>query len=697
MDYLNHLSFGFTRKLPVVLQTEIAECGLACLVSILRYHGFYTNLRTLRQKYALSLKGANMADIVRFGDDMNLTSRALRLELDELGNLRLPCILHWDLNHFVVLKSVAAEHIVVMDPATGLRKVKMAEVSRKFTGVALEIWPNTQFEEKSNEQQIKILSMLKGITGLRRSLVQLLLLAVAMEVFALVSPFFMQWVIDHVVVTADRNLLVTLALGFGLLILVQQAVSLLQSWVGMYFATTLSMQWKSNIFKRLLDLPTDYFTKRHLGDVVSRFGAADSIQNTLTSTFFVLVLNSLMAVFTLTLMLVYSPKLTAVVLVTLLIYILIRWAAYYPLRRATEENIVHAAKQSTYFMETIRGVQTVKQFGKSTQRHGTWMGLFADTVNTGLTVQKLGIWFGFANTLLFGAANILIVYLGALDILDGLFTVGVFMAFLAYKNQFESRIGSLINQFVQVKMLSLHGERLADIVLTETESEHTPDTGIPNLEGDIEVRLENVSFRYAENEPYVLQNVNLTVKPGESLALVGRSGCGKSTLLDILCGNLKPESGKVLINGHDIYRLPPRFIRSLSAVVRQNDVLFAGSIADNISFFDEMSNREEIERCARMAMIHDEISAMPMGYETLIGDMGSALSGGQKQRIVLARALYQNPKILFLDEATSHLDIANEKAVNAYLKNLPLTKIMAAHRKETVESADRVFDLAAAA
>lgn len=271
------------------------------------------------------------------------------------------------------------------------------------------------------------------------------------------------------------------------------------------------------------------------------------------------------------------------------------------------------------------------------------------------------------------------------------------MAFLAYKNQFESRIGSLINQFVQVKMLSLHGERLADIVLTETESEHTPDTGIPNLEGGIEIRLENVSFRYAENEPYVLKDVNLTVKQGESLALVGRSGCGKSTLLDILCGNLKPESGRVLVNGHDIYRLPPRFIRSLGALVRQNDVLFAGSIADNIGFFDETPNWEKIERCARMAMIHDEISAMPMGYETLIGDMGSALSGGQKQRIVLARALYQNPKILFLDEATSHLDIVNEKAVNTYLKSLPLTKIMAAHRKETVESADRVFDLTAAA
>ncbi|MRN38115.1 hypothetical protein CRG49_005335 [Neisseria sp. N95_16] len=388
MNPLDNLSFGFSRKLPVVLQTEIAECGLACLVSVLRYHGFYTDLRTLRQKYTLSLKGANMADIVRFGDDMNLTSRALRLELDELANLRLPCILHWDLNHFVVLKSVSADHITVMDPATGLRKVKMAEVSRKFTGVALEMWPNTQFEEKKEEQRVKILPMLKGITGLRRSLVQLLLLAAAMEVFALVSPFFMQWVIDHVIVTADRNLLVTLTLGFGMLMLVQQAVSLLQSWVGMHFATTLSMQWKSNIFKRLLDLPTDYFTKRHLGDVVSRFGAADSIQSTLTSTFFVLILNSLMAVFTFTLMLVYSPKLTAVVLVTLLIYILIRWVAYYPLRRATEENIVHAAKQSTYFMETIRGVQTVKQFGKSTQRHGTWMLTFAFQVQRSNAIGK---------------------------------------------------------------------------------------------------------------------------------------------------------------------------------------------------------------------------------------------------------------------------------------------------------------------
>lgn len=461
----------------------------------------------------------------------------------------------------------------------------------------------------------------------------------------------------------------------------------------MYFATMLNVQWKANIFRRLMDLPSVYFAKRHLGDVVSRFGSVDSIQGTLTATFFVLVLNSLMAVLTLGLMLLYSPLLTAIVLLTLSIYIAIRWAAYYPLRRATEENIIHAAKQSSYFMETVRGIRTIKLFGKNAQRHSTWMSLFVDTVNTGLTVQKLSALFGFANGLLFGSANILIVYWGAVSVLDGVFTVGVLMAFMAYKSQFESRVGSLIDQFVQVKMLGLHAERLADIVLEETEHDAYPILK-PNEEKDnFDIRVENVSFRYAENEPYVLENVSLLVKQGETVALAGTSGCGKSTLIQILTGSLKPESGRVLLGSQDIYNQPPAFIRSYSATVMQDDVLFAGSIAENISFFDDTPDTAKIERCAHMANIHHEIMEMPMMYETLIGDMGSALSGGQKQRIILARALYREPKILFLDEASSHLDIDNERIINKHLKKMNITKIMVAHRQETLTSADRVVYL----
>ncbi|MDO5639406.1 MAG: peptidase domain-containing ABC transporter [Neisseria sp.] len=693
MDYLSRLSFGFGKKLPVVLQTEVAECGLACLASILSYHGHHTDLRTLRQKYPLSLKGANLAHIVHFANGMNLTSRALRLELHELANLKLPCILHWDLNHFVVLQAVGKDAATIMDPAVGLRKVRLEEVSRKFTGVALELWPNTHFEEKEEKQKIKVLPLLKGVSGIKRSLVQVLALAGALEVFALVSPFFMQWVIDHVIVTADRNLLTTLVLGFGLLMIVQQLISLLQSWVGMHLATTLNIQWKANVFKRLLSLPSDFFQKRHLGDIVSRFGSIDSIQGTLTSTFFVVILNGVMAVFTFALMFLYSPQLSIIVLVTLGLYILIRWLAYYPLRNATEENIIHAAKQSSYFMETVRGIHTVKLFRKNEQRHGAWMSLFVDTVNTGLTTQKLSVLFGFANKLLFCIEGVLIIYLGALNILDGLFTVGVLMAFLAYKSQFEGRVGALVDQYVQIKMLGLHAERLADITLMENESDRSEEAYMPECGEEIEIVVENVAFRYAESEPWVLQGVNLNIRQGESVALVGSSGCGKSTLMHILIGNLKPESGKVSVNGHDIHKLHPDFIRSLSGTVTQDDVLFSGSISENISFFDETPDPHQVEQCARMAMIHEEISKMPMGYETLIGDMGSALSGGQKQRIILARALYRKPKILFLDEATSHLDTANEKAVNDNLKALNVCKIMVAHRKETIDSADRVVNL----
>lgn len=691
--YLSRLSFSFSRRLPVILQTEAAECGLACLVSVLGFHGFYTDLRHLRARFSLSLKGATLADLVRFANSMNLTARAVRLDLDELVNLRLPCILHWDLNHFVVLHEVHRNHIVIMNPASGWQKVRMEEVSRCFTGVALELFPNTQFEEKHETRKIRVLPMLRGVVGLKRSLFQLLLLATVLQVFALASPFFMQWVIDHAIVSADRDLLLTLALGFGLLMIVQQLVSLLQTWAGMYLSTSLNIQWKANVFSHLMDLPISYFAKRHLGDVVSRFGSVDSIQSTLTSTFFVLVINSILAVFTLGLMYLYSPSLMAVVLVVLLIYIGIRWVAYYPLRHATEENIVHAAKQSSYFMETIRGIQAVKLFDKNAQRHAAWLNLFIDTINTGLMTQKLSALFGFTNGLLFGIANILIVYFGAVSVLNGGFTVGALMAFMSYKSQFESKAGSLIDQFVQIKMLGLHAERLADIVLEETENEQNNDFSLPKNLEHFDIQIENVSFSYAENEPYILQNFSLIIKQGTAIAFAGHSGCGKSTLIQILTGSLKPESGHVLLGGHDIHALPPAFIRTWSASVMQNDVLFTGSIAENISFFDDTPNMEKIAFCAQMANIHHEIVAMPMAYETLIGDMGSALSGGQKQRIVLARALYREPKILFLDEASSHLDINNERVINDNLRQLNITKIMVAHRQETLNTADSVVYL----
>ncbi|MFW1958154.1 peptidase domain-containing ABC transporter [Acinetobacter guillouiae] len=695
MRYLDRLSLGLGRKTPVILQTESSECGLACLAMIAGYYGYDSDLLTLRQKYPISQKGITLTTLVKIANKLHLITRPLKLELDELNKLRLPCILHWDLNHFVVLKSVSTTKITIIDPAFGEKQLNYDQASSHFTGIALELWPDSNFEEKKEKTSIRIFKLFGEIRGLWKSLGQILILALVLEVFSLVSPFFMQWVIDHAIVSADLNLLTTLAIGFGMLMVLSSLISLLQSWVVMHMATTLNVQWKANIFHHLVNLPTNFFQKRHLGDIISRFGSIDAIQRTLTTSFITAILDGLMTVFTLALMFIYSAKLAWIAIITMLIYVIIRWIWYAPLRRATEDQIVHAAKQNTHFMETMRGIKTIKQFEKQDHRQATWLTLFVDQINAGLTTQKLGLMFGFVNTLLFGIQNIVIVWLGASLVIEGEFTVGILMAFIAYKNQFGGRVSSLVDKFVEVKMLSLHGERLADIVLTDQER---VDNNILDLDSseqieNTEIDVKSLKFRYSEDEPWIVNGITFNVSAGQSLAIVGATGCGKTTLMNLLLGNLKLEYGNIKFGSQSIKNLGQNKLRHLIASVAQDDVLFAGSISENISFFDHSVKQSWVEECAKMAAIHDEIMAMPMGYQTLVGDMGNILSGGQKQRVLLARALYRKPKILFLDEATSHLDIIKEKEINEMIKSLDITRIIIAHRPETIASVDRIIIL----
>ncbi len=695
MSFLQHLSFGLRRKLPLILQTEATECGLACLAMVAGYHGFRTDLASMRRLFLVSIKGTTLGHLLQMATALNMATRPVKLELEDLPQLRMPCILHWNFNHFVVLKAVNGNVVTIHDPAYGLRKLTLDEVSKQFTGVALELWPNTSFRQASFKQHIKLRELMGHVTGLFRSFGQILLLAVALEVFALVSPFFLQWVIDNVIVSADRDLLTTLAIGFGLLMLMQQGVGTLRSWVIMHMSTTLNVQWRANVFTHLVRLPVEYFEKRHLGDVVSRFGSIDIIQKTLTTTFVEGILDGIMTLVTLVMMFLYSPALAWIAVGAMALYAIGRWAWYRPLRNATEEQIVHAAKQQSHFLETIRGVRSIKLFQRQDERRSTWLTLLVDQINADLRNQKLQILYRLLNGVLFGLERVLIIWLGAKLVLDGNFTVGILMAFSAYKDQFDSRVSALIDKLVEVKMLQLQGERLADIVLAEpedTQPKHFGSHSDAPLEASLEVS--SLRYRYADQEPWVLDGVNIRIAAGESVAIVGPSGCGKSTLINAMLGIRKPNEGDVLIGGVSIDQVGIDALRGMVGTVMQDDVLFAGSIADNICFFDHQTDFAWVEECARMAAVHDEIMATPMGYNTLIGDMGTALSGGQKQRILLARALYKRPKILFLDEATSHLDVARESLVNQAIKNLSITRIIVAHRPETIATADRVIVLA---
>jgi ATP-binding cassette, subfamily B, bacterial CvaB/MchF/RaxB len=701
-DAIARLNFG-RRRTPMVLQTEAAECGLACLVMVAAHHGFKTDLSTLRRRHPLSLKGATMVDLLRIGQHMQLTARPLRAEMEHLRGLQLPCILHWDLNHFVVLTDIKTRlggglRAVIHDPAQGVRELSFAEVSKHFTGVVLELTPGSGFETKVEKQTVTLSQLLGPVTGLKRSLLQIFVLALALETFMLLSPFFMQWVVDGVLVSADRDLLVTLGLGFGLLVLIQVATGAVRSWAVLYLSSHLNLQWLGHVFAHLMRLPVAWFEKRHAGDVMSRFGAVQHIQQTLTTSFIEAVLDGLLVVLTLAMMWVYSPLLSGIALEAVLLYALAKWALFRPLREATEEAIVFDAKKNTHFLESLRGVQAIKLYNRQEDRQAQFMNKVVDAMNAHITTRKLDLGLGVVHKLVFGLERIAVVWVGALLVLDRSFSVGMLFAFFAYKEQFALRVSGLIDKAVELKMLKLQGERLADIVLTAPESQGLPLAApAPKRSANKSVQpileLRDVAFAYSQGEAPVLQNLSLVIEPGESVAIVGPSGCGKTTLLKVMLGIHEPQGGEFMVDGVPLSRLGLRAWREMIGTVMQDDVLFAGSVVDNISFFDAEPDLDWVRRCAQLAAVEDEIDDMPMGLHTLVGDMGCSLSGGQRQRILLARALYKRPQFLFLDEATSALDVERERLVNQAVRELSITRVIVAHRPETIASVGRVVVL----
>lgn len=679
----------------MILQAQATECGLACLAMIATYFGHKVDLAYLRRRFLISLKGTTLHALMRFAERLHLGSRALRLEMDDLHRINLPCVLHWELDHFVVLKKVTGRGIEIHDPAFGERKLSWSQVSSGFTGVALEIWPQGRFERKIDQRTIRVRDLVGSITGFFSSLSQFFLLALVLELFAILSPLALQWVIDNVLVSANRDLLLTLVFAFAFLVILQQVIGVLRSWFLLQFCTAVSLQWRANTFSRLLRLPIEYFEKRHLGDITSRFRSIDVILTTVTTTFVAAVLDGIMAFVMLAIMYLYSPTLTTIGLCAIAIYFVIRWIGFRPTRLAAEEEIVSRAKQESHFFESVRGAKSVKLFRRESERQASWQSLLVAQVNASVRVAKFGMLFTFASGLLFGLQRIAIIGLGAVLVLNGEFTVGMLVAFTSYDRQFSSRVSTLIDNILQIRMLSLHRERIADILLSEPEdAEEQCRLAWPGDQHQASaVQMEAVKYRYGEGEPYILAAITLSVAPGEAVAIVGPSGSGKTTLLNLVLGILKPSEGRILVDGVDISLVDKEYLRSVIGSVTQDDILFAGSVGDNIGFFDSNPDQAWIEECARMASVHSELLAMPMAYNTLVGHMGSALSGGQKQRVLLARALYMRPKVLILDEATSHLDLAREKMVNDSLDALHITRIIVAHRPQSVENADRILAL----
>lgn len=693
MNAVKLLAFESLRRVPELRQSEASECGLACLAMIASYHGMQVDMPILRRKFSVGMRGATLKNLIDISGELGFDARPLRLEVRELCDLEAPCILHWSLSHFVVLvgvkKTLKGYRYHIKDPAKGTLTLGEKEASQLFTGVALELRRTTRFYPQIAKSKLKISQLWSSINGATSTLTGVLFLSAILQLITLTSPFYLQIVVDTILPSSDNELLYVLAVGFGGLAIINALTSQLRSISLINMTYAFSFQITNNIYKHLLSLPLSWFEKRHVGDIISRFNSTQPITDVFSQGVISAVIDGAMAFATLTLMLFYSPMLASMALAAWIISIAIKFFSFRVISHANLNVIAASARESSAFIETIRGIASIKSSGREATRQKTWQLLKVNAINAQLKLGRITTNFDTLSSLAVALEQVIFVYLAARLAISGGFTIGMIFAFQAYKQQFLGASTRLADQAVRYRLVDVHLSRIADIALSPAEiGGNGVDSG--KVTGG-EIELRDVSFRYSTGEPEIISNVNLKIQRGQMVAFVGPSGAGKTTLLKIMMGLLEPTNGVVLIDGQPLTKIGLRNWRSKIGSVLQEDQLFAGSLAENIAFFDDEYDESRIHEVCREAAILTEIQSLPLQFDTLVGDMGSSLSGGQKQRVLLARALYSRPAVLFMDEGTANLDPATEERVVEALKNMRITRVINAHRPLAVNPASRVF------
>lgn len=677
---------GSGPALPVVMQAAAGECGLACFAMIAAYHGRWIELATLRRAYPMSARGASLRSIVRVCEANGMASRAVRLEFEDLNKLATPCVLHWDLSHFVVLKSVHNWGCVIHDPSAGACKLPFQEVSRHFTGVALEVWPATSFEQTARPPRLRIADLWSASRGLSRSLAEILLLSALLLATTLLAPLYLQLAIDGTAI-GDDALLATLAATFALILALGVAAQALRSWAIIYIGSLTSFQALGNVFRHLLRLPLPFFEGRHVGDLMSRLASTHHVRDAMVTGIAAALIDGTLSVVTGIILISYNPPLAGVVFLSVTLYALAVTVVVPRLRAAQEEELAARAREQSFVIETLENVRMLRLFGAEHTRDAGWKNVYAAALNKSITAGQLQIALSAARELIFGIQLIAVVYLGVGNVAAGSLSVGALVAFMAYRTTFSDRIASFAEQMMQFRILQLHLDRLSEIVRA------SPETQAPSNEGSLDapvIEIEGLRFRYSESEPWVLNRVSLRIEPGEYIGIKGASGAGKTTLLKLLLGLYVPTEGQIKIDGRPLDARLQQW-REMTSVVMQDDGLLAGTVADNIAVFDPNADMAKVEAAARSAFIHDDIAATPLGYLSLVGEMGLAFSAGQRQRILLARAFYKNPHIIILDEGTANLDEFAELRIADALDQMSATRLVISHRPELLQRAKRVL------
>jgi ATP-binding cassette subfamily B protein len=678
-------------RVPVVRQLASVDCGAAALAMVIGYFGKSVSLQEIRNSLGSGRSGATAASILRLGRSYGLRGRGVRVELEDLDHIPAASILYWEFNHFVVFEGVNRNGVEIVDPSVGRRKVPLDVFRRAFTGVALIFEATDSFEPSREGHSRRIFGLFGLVLERKGLLVRIISMSALVQILSMAMPLLTGVLIDRVIPHRDYQLLGVLAIGYCVCQLSSAAAGFVRSHLLIHLRTGLEAQFTLRFLDHLVDLPYSFFQQHTSGDLMVRLGSNTTVRDILTTTTLSAFMDGTMATLYLTFLAWVNVPLTLIVIFLAVarfaLLAFVRWRQ----RQIVARSLANQATSQTYQVEMLSGMETLKAMGLEHQAVERWSNIFVDGLNLSIQRGRLDAIFDSLLSLLGMLSTLALMFYGAYLVLQGTLTLGTMMAFTALAVGFLTPLNNLVSAALQLQLIEVYLERLNDVMDAPREQDDSAVTLAKPLQGAI--ALESVFFRYGPQEPIVLEDVTMEVSAGSRVALVGRTGSGKSTLARLMAALYDPESGKILFDTQDLRSLDRRSIRTQLGIVTQETQLFGGSIRGNIGLADPGMPLHRIIRAAKLAAIHDEIIAMPMGYDTLLTDRGLSLSGGQRQRLAIARAVATSPKVLILDEATSHLDAVTEAKVNENLASLRSTRIVIAHRLSTIRDADLIVVL----
>ncbi|HEY2270354.1 MAG TPA: peptidase domain-containing ABC transporter [Streptosporangiaceae bacterium] len=677
-----------SRRIPCIRQMEAADCGAACLAMVLGYFGKRVDLSELRDMTGDSRDGVTALSVMNAARAYGLRARGVKADLDDLRHLPRGSILHWEFSHFVVFERTARNGIQIIDPAHGRRVVSMKDVRRAYTGVAIIFEPSDIFDRGSSRAK-GTWRYLRPMLRQSKNMVKVIATSLVIRIIGLVLPLLTALVVGEIVPRNDHDLLLVFTLGVGVVIGFSFLSALLRANLLLELQTRLDMGLTMGFIDHLVKLPYDFFLRRSAGDLMMRLQSNTAVRDILATGTMSAVLDGSFASLYLILLFVISPVLGVVVLMLALLQVATMLLSWRRNQRLMSGSLQAQADTQSYAYELLAGIETLKASGAEHRAAERWGGLFVNQVNIDLRRGRLSAAVSSVMSTLQVASPLVILMVGTLEVLAGQISLGIMLSASALGAGFLGPLATMVTSALQLQLLTSYMQRINDVLDTPREQHGDHVRPAPRLSGQI--RADDVSFSYGPLAPAVVSHVSAEIQPGQHIGIVGRSGSGKSTLAHLLLGLYRPTSGRIEFDGLDLASLDAGAVRRQLGIVTQRPYLFGSSVRENIALTNPELPLEAVAEAARIACVHDDIAAMPMGYDTKLHDGGASVSGGQRQRIALARALVHRPSILLLDEATSELDTMTEQKIYANLDVISSTTIVIAHRLSTVRNADLIL------